>query len=170
MSREQEELRLRGIAAKATAFLRDIAEVCLKHGLVIVNDNDWMAIEECTPENLRTLFWLRVGYLAESSYEGEADDGRKRQSELEQWLSDIENGATLQRANADAVERSDLEEFYVCLYKVKAELAAANANKVILRNALEMVRDADDDCGRRIPSPARKRIDAALRVTGDRQC
>lgn len=40
-----------------------------------------------------------------------------------------------------------------------------------LLEALEMVRDADDDCGRdglaRIPAPARKRIDAAIaKATG----
>lgn len=89
MPSEQEEARLRAMEAKAAAFLRDIAEACLKHGLVIVNDYDSMAIEGCTPDRLRDLFDLHVGFLGESYYEEMYDDQRKRERELTQWLADI---------------------------------------------------------------------------------
>lgn len=56
------------------------------------------------------------------------------------------------------------------LLELEEELVKAEAREERLRGALEMVRDADDDCARdglaRIPGPARARIDAALEETG----
>lgn len=65
---------------------------------------------------------------------------------------------------ADEIERLRLSrELHIKLYKNKKEQLD------ILREALEMVRDADNDCHldglQTIPSPARAKIDAALKET-----